>query len=104
MVSRVEFNSGGYGRQIIIDHGFDITTRYAHLQSFSVLEGSVVKRGQIIGKVGSTGLSAGPHLHYEVLKNGRPVNPINFFNKDLSPEEYLHLNEQSQKNDILEIW
>ena len=104
VIKTEEYNNGGYGKLITIDHGFGFQTRYAHLSSIGVLEGSEIKRGDIIGKVGSTGLSAGPHLHYEVLKNGVHVNPINYFYNDLSPEEYVRMHEQSQENEIMEIW
>ena len=103
-VIKAEYNSGGYGKRIIIDHGFGYQTLYAHMSSFGVLEGSEVKRGQIIGTVGNTGASRGPHLHYEVHKNGRHVDPIDYFYKELSPDEYIQLREQSQENDILETW
>lgn len=103
-VIKASYTSGGYGNLIIIDHGFGYQTRYGHLSRIGVLEGSEVKRGQVIGAVGNTGLSVGPHLHYEVHKNGRHVNPIYYFYKDLSPDDYVHLSEQSQKNDILETW
>jgi murein DD-endopeptidase MepM/ murein hydrolase activator NlpD len=89
---------------VIIDHGFGFKTTYAHLHTIWTTVGDEVKRGQVIATVGNTGLSVGPHLHYEVHKNGRPVNPINFFYNDLSPEEYVQLQEQSQENDILESW
>lgn len=78
----------GYGNKIVVDHGFGYLTVYAHLHGFSVKKGDKVVRGQMIGTVGNTGLSAGPHLHYEVHKNGKKVNPIYYFFKDLSPEEY----------------
>jgi len=103
-VIKIEYNNGGYGRMVTIDHGFGIISRYAHMSGFAVLEGSEVKRGNIIGYVGNTGRSAGPHLHYEVLKNGVHVNPINYFSYDLSPEEYVKMHEESQQNDILEQW
>ncbi|MBN2681420.1 MAG: M23 family metallopeptidase [Bacteroidales bacterium] len=82
------WNSGGYGRMIVIDHGFGYRTVYAHLHAISVRKGQTVKRGEIIGKVGSTGLSVSSHLHYEVRINNKPVDPINFFFKDMSPVEY----------------
>ena len=78
----------GHGNKIVIDHGFGYKTVYAHLQKFEVKKGQKVKRGQLIGRVGNTGKSTAPHLHYEVHKNGRAVNPIHFFFNDLTPEEY----------------
>ena len=78
----------GHGNQIIIDHGFGFKTRYAHMSAFNVKKGQKVKRGECIGYVGSTGKSTGPHLHYEVIKNGKPVNPVHYFYQDLSPSEY----------------
>jgi murein DD-endopeptidase MepM/ murein hydrolase activator NlpD len=97
-VIKTEYNSGGYGRMITIDHGFGYYTRYAHMQSFKVVEGNEVKRGQLIGTVGNTGTSSGPHVHYEVLKNGKPINPISYFYADLSLNEYILMIEQAQTN------
>ncbi len=77
-----------FGKVIEIDHGYGILTLYAHLSNFEVREGEYVKRGQIIGQVGNTGLSSGQHLHYEVHLNGVEVDPVNYFFNDLSPEEY----------------
>lgn len=91
----VEKSRNGYGNQIIIDHGFGYKTRYCHLQKISVRKNEEVKRGQLIGTVGNTGKSSGPHLHYEVLKNDRAVNPIHFFFNDLTPEEYDLILEKS---------
>jgi murein DD-endopeptidase MepM/ murein hydrolase activator NlpD len=85
------YSSGSYGNVVYIDHGFDFETRYAHLFKFNVRAGEYVKRGQIIGYVGNTGVSAAPHLHYEVLYKGAHVNPINFFQRDLSNSEYEKL-------------
>lgn len=82
-----------YGNHIILDHGYGYTTIYAHLDGFNVKRGQVVKRGDIIGYVGSTGLSTAPHLHYEVLLNNRNVDPANYFFNDLTPEEYERLIE-----------
>jgi murein DD-endopeptidase MepM/ murein hydrolase activator NlpD len=86
----------GYGNSIIIDHGFGYKTRYAHLSAFNVKPGDKVKRGQIIGFVGSTGKSTAPHLHYEVEKNGKKVNPIHYFHSDLSDVEYEKMLEMSR--------
>jgi len=88
---------GGYGIVCVIDHGYTYQSLYAHLSKLNVKPGQKVKRGEIIGFVGTTGLSVGPHLHYEVLKNGKPINPVNFFFNDLSPEEYDIMIEQSSK-------
>jgi murein DD-endopeptidase MepM/ murein hydrolase activator NlpD len=95
VVITAESSRGGYGNEIIIDHGFGYTTRYAHLSKILVVPGQKVKRGEIIGKLGSTGKSTGPHLHYEVRKNNIPLNPINFFYQDLSPSEYDKMIELS---------
>lgn len=78
----------GYGKCIVIDHGYGYKTRYAHLNDYNVKRGDKVVRGQIIGEVGSTGKSTGPHLHYEVLIKGMHVNPVNYYFMDLTPEEY----------------
>lgn len=83
--------SESLGNVIFLDHRFGYETRYAHLSKFNVETGQVVKRGEIIGYVGDTGLSGGPHLHYEVLFLGGHVNPINFFQRDLSNAEYEKL-------------
>lgn len=87
---------GGFGRMIEIDHGFGFETRYAHLSQMDVRPGQKVKRGQVIGTVGNSGISTGPHVHYEIRKNGQTVDPINYFHGDLSPEEYAVLLERSQ--------
>ena len=82
-----------YGNVIYLDHGFGFETRYAHLTRYIVEPGQMIKRGQIIGYVGNTGVSAGPHLHYEVHYKNVPINPINFFQRDLSNKEYEKLIE-----------
>lgn len=79
---------GLYGNCIEIDHGFGYLTRYAHLQKIEVRVGQKVVRGQTIGRVGSTGKSTGPHLHYEVHVKGKVVNPINYYFMDLSADDY----------------
>lgn len=95
--------STGYGNLIILDHGFGYETYYAHLNEFNVRPGQKVKRGEIIGYVGNSGLSTAPHLHYEVHKNGRVVNPINFYHGDLTAEEYdIMLNQSALENQSLD--
>ncbi len=95
VVEEVENNDWGYGKSIIVNHGFGYKTRYAHLSAFKVKKGQKVQRGDLIGLVGSTGKSTGPHLHYEVVKNGEKVNPIYYYHSDLTPEEYEKLVEMS---------
>lgn len=85
--------SSSYGRVIYLNHGHGYETRYAHLSKFAVRPGDRIKRGHIIGYVGSTGTSLSAHLHYEVLFNERHLNPINFFQRDLSNKEYERLIE-----------
>ncbi|GGE24864.1 M23 family metallopeptidase [Psychroflexus planctonicus] len=95
--------SGGYGNLIVLDHGFGIETYYAHLDDFNVRRNQKVMRGEIIGYVGDTGKSTAPHLHYEVRRNGRPVNPINYYYNDLNSEEYeIMMNQASQENQSLD--
>jgi len=81
----------GYGNVIFINHGYGFETRYAHLSRYNVKKGEYVKRGQIIGFVGSTGTSTNNHLHYEVIYNGKYINPISFLHTDLTQEEYNKL-------------
>ncbi len=87
-VLRADSNSSGYGKHIRIDHGFGYVTLYGHLSKYNVKRGQKVKRGDLIGYVGSTGRSQAPHLHYEVRYNKQQVNPINFYYGDLSPQEF----------------
>lgn len=86
----------GYGRQVILDHMFGYKTRYAHLNKIMVKEGQWVKRGEKIGELGNTGLSKGPHLHYEVVVKGKPVNPMNYLRKDVNEEEFRQIIESVQ--------
>lgn len=81
----------GYGNCVDINHGYNYVTRYAHLSEILVRPGEEVKRGQLIGKVGSTGKSTGPHLHYEVRYKNIAQNPVNFYFMDLTPEEYYEM-------------
>ena len=95
--------TSGFGNLIVLDHGFGYETYYAHLNEFKVRPGQKVKRGEIIGFVGNTGLSTAPHLHYEVHKNGKVVNPINFYHGDLTAEEYdIMLNQSALENQSLD--
>lgn len=91
--------NGGYGRKILIDHGFGYRTLYGHCYEIIVKPGQKVKRGDVIGTVGSTGLSTRPHLHYEVHANGRKVDPLNYYVNDLSGEEFDKMIELLSKAD-----
>ncbi|MEW6773962.1 MAG: peptidoglycan DD-metalloendopeptidase family protein [Bacteroidota bacterium] len=98
---KVEFASmdnSGYGLHVIINHGFGYQTLYGHLSKLAVRVGEKVKRGQLIGYVGSTGLSTAPHLHYEVIKNNEKVNPINYIFSGISEEEYAILVERANQS------
>ena len=88
----------GYGNHVVINHGFGYQTLYGHMSKIAVHANQKINRGQLIGYVGSTGLSTGPHLHYEVIKNGEKVNPINYYYNDLSPQEYQLLIDGSKKS------
>ncbi len=92
-VVRFAGRGSGFGKHVKIDHGFGYQTVYAHMSRIAVRKGQKVKRGQVIGYVGNTGLSAGPHLHYEVHYKGKPVNPIFYFYRDLSADDYEELME-----------
>ncbi len=96
-VKQVKNSHRGYGNRLVIDHGFSYETVYAHMKSFGVKKGDEIKRGQIIGYVGNTGKSTAPHLHYEVRKNGRAVNPIYYFFNDITPEQFEKMIELSKR-------
>jgi murein DD-endopeptidase MepM/ murein hydrolase activator NlpD len=87
-VAIVDVKFSGYGKLVEIDHGFGYRTRYAHMHDFAVRVGQNVKRGDLIGYVGNTGMSTAPHLHYEVMINGGQVDPVHYFFNDLSAGEY----------------
>lgn len=88
VVKEASFNAGGYGNHVVINHGFGYQTLYGHMYKIKSHVGQSVKRGEVIGYVGSTGKSTGPHCHYEVHKNGPPVDPIYYFYNDLTPAQF----------------
>jgi murein DD-endopeptidase MepM/ murein hydrolase activator NlpD len=98
VVLRADNMAQGYGNHVVLDHGYGYETLYGHMSKLAVRAGQQVKRGQLIGYVGSTGLSTAPHVHYEVHKNGQVVNPINFYYNDLTPEQYQKLIEISSQS------
>lgn len=87
-IAKVDVRFSGYGKMVEIDHGFGYRTRYAHMHDFAVRKGQQVKRGDLIGYVGNTGLSTAPHLHYEVFINEQRVDPVHYFFNDLTAAEY----------------
>ncbi|MDR0582654.1 MAG: M23 family metallopeptidase [Prevotellaceae bacterium] len=91
------FSREGYGNRIEIDHGFGYKTLYGHLRSIGVTEGQVIKRGTQIGTLGNTGGVTGPHVHYEVHYLGRPVNPLNYFDVTIEPDEYERILQAAQR-------
>jgi murein DD-endopeptidase MepM/ murein hydrolase activator NlpD len=97
----VEFTQSsmrGYGNELVINHGYGYKTLYGHLNGFNVKQGQHIHRGDVIGFVGSTGLSTAPHLHYEVIHNDEKVNPVNYYFNDLTPREYEDMIEISIKS------
>ncbi len=97
-VERADALAQGYGNHVVINHGYGYKTLYGHMNSMVVRAGQQVKRGQLIGYVGSTGLSTAPHVHYEVVKAGEKMNPINYYYNDLTPEQYQKLIELSSQS------
>merc|ERR1712070_614031 len=103
VIRRADNRSSGYGKHIRIDHGFGYVSLYAHLNAYNVRVGEKVKRGDLIGFVGSTGRSVGPHLHYEIFKNKTKINPLNFYYGNLSAEEYdILVNQARQENQSMD--
>lgn len=103
-VIRVEFKKDGYGRNIVIDHGYEYQTLYAHLSSVDVKVGQEIKRGQIIGRVGNTGTSTAPHLHYEVVYKKKKINPLPFCRDGMTLDEYrLFVDNVGKQNQALSI-
>jgi murein DD-endopeptidase MepM/ murein hydrolase activator NlpD len=97
VIEQIESSQRGYGNSILVNHGNGIRTLYAHMDHFNVKRGQKVKRGDIIGFVGNSGLSTAPHLHYEVVRSGEKVNPINYFFNDLTADEYDRMIELSMR-------
>jgi murein DD-endopeptidase MepM/ murein hydrolase activator NlpD len=95
VVESIESKYSGYGQHVIINHGFGYESLYAHMSRVAVRPGQKIKRGQIIGYVGNTGTSTGPHLHYEVMKNGEKVDPSFYFYSDITPEQYEDMLKRS---------
>ncbi|TDE29781.1 M23 family metallopeptidase [Flavobacterium ranwuense] len=103
VVSKADNTASGYGNHIVIRHGFGYETLYAHLSKYKARAGQRVKRGDVIGYVGSTGRSEGPHLHYEVHKGNNVVNPLNFYYGNISAVEYLAIAQlANQENQSLD--
>tara|TARA_Y100001935_G_scaffold254547_1_gene263941 strand:- start:2776 stop:3747 length:972 start_codon:yes stop_codon:yes gene_type:complete len=99
VISKVKRSKRGYGNYVKINHGFGYETLYAHMSRYIVKKGQKVKRGEVIGYVGNSGISTAPHLHYEVRKDNKKINPVNFYFNDLTPEEYEKMLElASQPN------
>ena len=99
VVHTVKSEATGYGRQIVIDHGFGYKTRYAHMQEVILEVGTPVKRGDCVGLSGNSGSSTGAHLHYEVLYKGNQVNPANYYDLSMTPEEYLTMIRPYEKKE-----
>lgn len=97
VVRRADNSASGYGRHVRINHGYGYESLYAHLYKYSVRRGQKVQRGDLIGFVGSTGRSEAPHLHYEIFKDKRRINPINFYYGNLSPAEFAIMLKKSQE-------
>jgi murein DD-endopeptidase MepM/ murein hydrolase activator NlpD len=103
IVARADNTASGYGNHIVLSHGFGYETLYGHLSKYKCRAGQRVKRGDIIGYVGSTGRSEAPHLHYEVHKDGKVVNPINFYYGNISAAEYIAISKvANQENQSLD--
>ncbi len=98
VIKRVISSNRGLGKHIVIDHGYGYSTTYAHMNRHNVKKGQKVKRGDVIGFVGSTGLSTAPHLHYEVSLNGKKVDPANYYFNDLTPDEYERMIELAMRS------
>jgi murein DD-endopeptidase MepM/ murein hydrolase activator NlpD len=91
VVEELNYTSSGYGRALIINHGFGFKTLYGHLSKYNVKKGDTISRGDIIAYVGNAGTSSGPHLHYEIIKDGLKIDPFNYFSMNLKLDEYLSI-------------
>src|SRR5829696_3645556 len=92
------FSDGGYGNHVVLNHGYGYETLYGHMVRIKARSGQRVKRGEVIGYVGNTGKSTGPHCHYEVRKNGQKLDPVYFFYNDLSPQQFDQLLKQASSS------
>ncbi len=97
IITKAGRNRHGYGIMVRIDHGYGYKTLYAHMSKINVRQGQQVQRGEIIGYVGNTGISTAPHLHYEVIRNGKKVDPVSYFYNDLTPEEFEYIIEKASR-------
>lgn len=100
VVHEANYNENGYGLCINLDHGNGYKSKYAHLSKILVTDGQKVNRGELIGYSGSTGLSTGPHLHYEISYNDLKIDPVDFFYEDLSPARYRNLVSQAEESAV----
>ncbi|MEY3538775.1 MAG: hypothetical protein RL188_192 [Bacteroidota bacterium] len=98
VVQTAGFNTDGYGNKVVINHGYGFQTLYAHMVRVKAKVGQSVKRGEVIGYVGSTGKSTGSHLHYEVIKRGAKVDPVYYFFNDLTPAQFDRLLKEAAAN------
>jgi murein DD-endopeptidase MepM/ murein hydrolase activator NlpD len=98
VVETADGEASGYGNHVVINHGFGYETLYGHMSKILVTVGQEVKRGEVIGLVGSTGTSSGPHCHYEVIRNGNKINPVSYYFLDLTPVEYQNIIQQSSQS------
>ncbi len=98
VVQTAGFNTDGYGNKVVINHGYGFQTLYAHMVRVKAKAGQTVKRGEVIGYVGSTGKSTGSHLHYEVIKRGAKVDPVYYFFNDLTPAQFDRLLKEAAAN------
>jgi len=96
VITDAGYNEGGYGNRVVLNHGFGYETLYGHMYRIKARVGQKIKRGEVIGYVGSSGKSTGPHCHYEVHRNGAPVDPVYYFYNDLTPEQYDRLLKLAQ--------